>query len=152
MEKLRDNKSNSRKGKVSASDKTAKEMTKSSSYKKYSLHEDTNSDFTVLDLHKDGSDNVGEDFHDIVTDQSNSSGKFNGGRTSKPINKNRTKDACSQRKDMNMTLIKLEKLLRQEPNLVKKNDIFHCIGTMKSLLGYEQPDGEIKSSTNVKVK
>lgn len=155
MEKFRDVKNKSRRNKPSVNDKTAKEMTKSNSYKKYSLHDDINSDFTVLDLHKD----VDEDFHDISADQNRSSVKFHGGRALKPINRNRKSSTVStvdevtdsEKKDMNVTLMKLEKLLGQEPNLVKKDEIFHCIGTMRSLLGCKQSCGDNNSTTREKV-
>merc|ERR1712228_1049147 len=47
---------------------------------------------------------------------------------SSPENTNLLKD------NIGVTLTKLEKLLGQEQNLSRKPEIFHCIGTMKTLL------------------
>ena len=130
-------------------------MNKPNHYKKYSVHEDTNSDFTVLDLHKEE-----EDFHDIVSDNnsvrtagnsihytnklqtitrsSNSSSSASSGTSpSEDLTKNIT-----VKRNLQMAVSKLDKLLQYEENLNKRSEIFHCIGALHSLVG------DIKTAEN----
>ena len=108
--------------------KISKEMTKSVPYKKYSLHEDINSDFTVLDLHKD----TEEEFQDITKKM------IHGDHETVVGDKELTKNLMN-------TVLKLDKLLLKEENLMKKNEIFQCMVTLKTLLS-ENNDPSCDSS------
>ena len=124
------------------------EMNSSTIYKSYRVHDDPHSDFTVLDLRKSVDlDNDEDDFHDILTDKKSMKASENSIHYSKrsqsyPINQphGSVKVASSPentnllKDNIGVTLTKLEKLLGQEQNLSRKPEIFHCIGTMKTLL------------------
>ena len=128
-------------------------MNKPNHYKKYSVHEDTNSDFTVLDLHKEE-----EDFHDIVSDnnsvrtagdtihytnklqtitRSSNSSSSSGSSPSEDLTRN-----IAVKRNLQQAVSKLDKLLQYEENLSKRSEIFHCIGALHSLVG------DIKTAEN----
>jgi len=129
------------------------EMNKANSYSQYSIHEDTNSDFTVLDLHKNE-----EDFQDIISDKgsvkttgdkihyrkpqydkSGSSSVSSSGDASPQADLVRN---TSVKMNLETAVSKLDKLLQYEENLTKRSEIFHCIGAIHSLVS------EIKTSEN----
>lgn len=131
----------------------ASEMNKANYYSQYSIHEDTNSDFTVLNLHKND-----EDFQDIVNDKGSVKTAGDTIHYTKPRNEKSGASSvytissgdvspqvdlvrnCNVKKNLETAVSKLDKLLQYEENLSKRSEIFHCIGTIHSLVS------EIKTS------
>ena len=128
-------------------------MNKANYYSQYSIHEDTNSDFTVLNLHKND-----EDFQDIVNDKGSVKTAGDTIHYTKPRNEKSGASSvytissgdvspqvdlvrnCNVKKNLETAVSKLDKLLQYEENLSKRSEIFHCIGTIHSLVS------EIKTS------
>ena len=111
----------------SESMKHVTEMKKSPNiYKAYSLHDDKNSDFTVLDLHKENDEDASGNYS-----RSHSSRSFQ--EDSKKF-----KEAVSN----------LDLLLRREKNLSNRAEIFQCLGVLQSISGSQASDQRIANGVN----
>jgi len=123
------------------------EMNSSNIYKKYRVHDDPHSDFTVLDLRKSVDIDNDDDFQDILTDKKSVketaksihfSKKDQSHQNDRKVRSDKRASSHEEnhilKDNLEVNLNKLEKLLRQEQNLSRKPEIFHCIGSMKALL------------------
>ena len=126
--------------------KFTNQMHKSNLYRAYSLRDDTNSDFTVLDLHKDeeeGFQNIGTDGNPVRT--GGESAPCSRDLQSKPSSSaSSEKPSNSSHRDtidknlhhsLETTVAKLDSLLQQEPNLAHRSEIFRYMDTIKSMVG-----------------
>ena len=110
----------------SESMKHVTEMDKSHNiYKAYSLHDDKNSDFTVLDLHKEND----EDSPIRASGNSMHYSRSNSSRSSQGDSR-KFKEAVSN----------LDLLLRREKNLSNRAEIFQCLGILQSISGSKPSD------------
>ena len=120
--------------KISESMKHVTEMEKSHNiYRAYSLHDDKNSDFTVLDLHKENDEDssVRASGNSMYYSRSNSSRSFQG-------DSQKFKEAVSN----------LDSLLRREKNLSNRAEIFQCLGVIQSISGSQPSDQRIANGVN----
>ena len=125
--------------------KFTNQMQKSNLYRAYSLRDDTNSDFTVLDLHKDeeeGFQNIGTDGNPVRTE--GESAPCSRDLQSKPSSTSSDNPSNSSHRDaidnnchhsLETTVAKLDSLLQQEPNLAHRSEIFRYMDTIKSMVG-----------------
>ena len=125
--------------------KFTNQMQKSNLYRAYSLRDDTNSDFTVLDLHKDeeeGFQNIGTDGNPVRTE--GESAPCSRDLQSKPSSTSSDNPSNSSHRDaidnnchhsLETTVAKLDSLLQQESNLVHRSEIFGYMDTIKSMVG-----------------
>ena len=128
--------------------KFTNQMQKSNLYRAYSLRDDTNSDFTVLDLHKDEE----EGFQNIGVGTDGNPVRMGGGSApcSRDLQSTHSSSASSENPsnsshrdtiDSNLhhsletTVAKLDSLLQQEPNLAHRSEIFRYMDTIKSMVG-----------------
>ena len=120
--------------KISESMKHVTEMEKSQNiYRAYSLHDDKNSDFTVLDLHKENDEDssVRASGNSMYYSRSNSSRNFQG-------DSRKFKEAVSN----------LDLLLRREKNLSNRVEIFQCLGVLQSISGSQPSDQRVANGVN----
>ena len=107
------------------------EMEKSQNiYKAYSLHDDKNSDFTVLDLHKEND----EDSSVRVSGNSMHYSRSNSSQSSQ-------RDSRILREAVS----NLDSLLRREKNLSNRAEIFQCLGVLQTISG-SRPSDQINAN------
>ena len=126
--------------------KFTNQMQKSNLYRAYSLRDDTNSDFTVLDLHKDeeeGFQNIGTDGNPVRTGEGSApcsrdlqSTPSSSASSEQPSNSSH-RDTIDNNlhHSLETTVAKLDSLLQQEPNLAHRSEIFRYMDTIKSMVG-----------------
>lgn len=120
--------------KISESMKHVTEMEKSHNiYRAYSLHDDKNSDFTVLDLHKENDDDssVRASGNNMHYSRSNSSRSFQ-----------------SDSQKFKQAVSNLDLLLRREKNLSNRTEIFQCLGVLQTISGSQPSDQRIANGVN----
>ena len=102
------------------------EMEKSHNiYRAYSLHDDKNSDFTVLDLHKENDED--------------SSVRVSGNS----MHYSRSNSSQSSQRDpriLREAVSNLDSLLRREKNLSNRAEIFQCLGVLQTISGSQPSD------------
>ena len=97
-------------------------------YRAYSLRDDKNSDFTVLDLHKEND----EALQDILTD-GNSVRASGNSMHYKRSNSHRSFEGDSGK--LKEAVASLDLLLQKEKNLCNRTEIFKCLGVLQSITG-----------------